>query len=340
MNGASPEVTVVIPTHNRWPFLSTLALPSALAQVDVDHEVVVIDDGSTDDTPTRLAEIDDSRLVILRHDRPLGVSSARNAGIAAARGSWVAFLDDDDLWSPHKLRAQLDAAHAAKASFVYTRAVVIDECGTVQYEISMPDAEILPSLLLVRSSIPGGCSNVMAKTELVRSVGGFDMQLRVAMDWDLWLRLAASGRVTSCHEVLVACTAHDDNTYVRTSWHDISRAMVYLGEKHRSSGLQFDVARFSRWVALERRQRGKRLGPALLLLWTAVRYRRPRYGLQALGFLLPKRGSPPPSNQAADEPAWLRRHREMTESPCGQRGLTVDLRTRPRSRPRDRSDRC
>ena len=94
--GREPEVTVVIPTSNRWQLLSTCALASADAQVDVDHEVIVVDDGSSDETPARLAERHDVRVV--RHRTRLGVSRARNSGIAAARGEWIAFLDDDDLW--------------------------------------------------------------------------------------------------------------------------------------------------------------------------------------------------------------------------------------------------
>jgi glycosyltransferase involved in cell wall biosynthesis len=312
---SAPEVTVVIPTRDRWRLLSTGALSSALAQEDVDHEVIVVDDGSTDGTPTRLMEIDNPRLVVLRHDRPLGVSAVRNAGVAAARGSWVSFLDDDDLWSPNKLRAQLDIAQAAEASFVYSGAIVIDERGAA-YEPPTPEPEELRAGLLVRSSIPGGCSNVMVKTELVRRVGGFDTQLSVAQDWDLWLRLVAVGRVARCPEVLVACTAHGENTYVRTPWRDISRSLKYLVDKHRASGLQFDAGRFSRWVALERSQRGKRVTPALLLLWTAVRYRRPRYGLQALGILVRRRRGPTSNDHdAVQEPLWLRRYRNTNGWP-------------------------
>jgi glycosyltransferase involved in cell wall biosynthesis len=313
LNDGAPEVTVVIPTHNRWPRLSTLALPRALAQVGVDHEVIVVDDGSSDQTAARLSEIDDHRLVIRRHDRPLGVARARNTGIEAARGTWVAFLDDDDLWAPHKLRTQLDVARASDASFVYGAVVVVDEDGAVAYEVPAPPPEDLPSLLAVRSSIPGGCSNVVVDAALLRRIGAFDERLSGPEDWDLWLRLARTGcAAASCPDVLVACTAHEDNTYVRTPWREISRTMAYFAAKHRAFGLEFDFARFARWVALERRNRGKRLGPASLLLWISLRYRRPRYGLQGLRVLLGRRGAPPPST--AREPEWLRQHRQTRAS--------------------------
>src|ERR671935_95170 len=124
---SAPEVTVVVPTHSRWDLLSTAALPASLGQEDVDLEVVVVDDGSTDATAESLARIDDPRLRVVRHDRPRGVAQARNAGIAAARGEWIALLDDDDLWAPWKLRAQLDAAAAERAVFAYGGAAAVAE---------------------------------------------------------------------------------------------------------------------------------------------------------------------------------------------------------------------
>lgn len=88
-------MTVVIPTRNRWSILLGAALPAALGQEGVDHEVVVVDDGSTDETSDRIAAIGEQRLRVVRHDRSLGVGRARNAGIDAAQGAWIAFLDDD-----------------------------------------------------------------------------------------------------------------------------------------------------------------------------------------------------------------------------------------------------
>ena len=108
---AAPQISVVIPTHGRWPLLQR-ALQAALGQQDVEVEVVVVDDGSPDETAARLAQIDDARLRVVHHAVATGVSRARNDGIAAARAPWLAFLDDDDLWAPRKCADQLAAAHA------------------------------------------------------------------------------------------------------------------------------------------------------------------------------------------------------------------------------------
>src|SRR2546421_12955356 len=103
---AAPEATVIIPTRDRWPLLA-VTLCGALAQEGVTLEVIVVDDGSVDQTPRRLAEVIDERVRVIRHPSSRGVAAARNSAIAAARGEWLAFLDDDDLWAPHKLRIQL-----------------------------------------------------------------------------------------------------------------------------------------------------------------------------------------------------------------------------------------
>ena len=125
-----PDVTVVLPTRDRWPLLSR-ALASVFAQEAVTLEVVVVDEDSTDETPRKLATIADERLRVVRNSPARGVAAARNRGIGEARGSWTAFLDDDDVWAPHKLRTQLEAAARPEVDLVYAGAVVIDGDGAV-----------------------------------------------------------------------------------------------------------------------------------------------------------------------------------------------------------------
>src|SRR6266508_5738391 len=119
------DVTVVIPTHDRCALLA-LTLRSVLWQRDVELEVVVVDDGSSDDTAAMVAGLGDARVRLVRHPTALGVSAARNRGIAEARGAWVAFLDDDDLWAPDKLARQLQAARGTGRAWAYAGAVSVD----------------------------------------------------------------------------------------------------------------------------------------------------------------------------------------------------------------------
>ena len=120
------DVSVVIPTRDR-PGLLAHTLRTVLWQEDVDAEVLVVDDGMGSDTSAVLERLGDSRVHLLRNSGPPGVSGARNSGIAAAKGHWIAFLDDDDLWAPGKLRAQLSVAEEAGADWVYAGDVTVDE---------------------------------------------------------------------------------------------------------------------------------------------------------------------------------------------------------------------
>ena len=100
-------VSVVIPTRNRTALLA-MTLRSVLRQRDVTLEVIVVDEAaSTDDTGARLAAIRDPRLRVIHHDAPRGLPAARNHGAEEARGEWLAFIDDDDLWAPDKIGAIL-----------------------------------------------------------------------------------------------------------------------------------------------------------------------------------------------------------------------------------------
>ena len=209
-----PEISIIIPTRNRGSLLASRALPSALAQEGVDQEVVVVDDGSSDDTVARLAAWDDARIRVVRVDGPHGVSIARNAGIAAARGEWLAFLDDDDVWAPTKLRTQLEVGRNENADFVYAGALAVDAQGTVIHELYLPPADELAAKLDQACVVPAGCSNVIARTEAVRRVHGFDERLANLADWDLWIRLVPIARPAACADVLVAYVLHDGNLHV------------------------------------------------------------------------------------------------------------------------------
>jgi glycosyltransferase involved in cell wall biosynthesis len=213
VSGGTPDVSVVIPTRGRWSLLS-LTLAGALGQEGVEHEVVVVDDGSRDETPERLAEIRDDRLRVVRNERPVGVAAARNRGIAEARGEWVAFLDDDDLWSPRKLRAQLDAAEAEGADFAYSAVVAVDETLNVTRALPFPKPHELLRRELRLNALPAGGSNVMVRSGLLGKDGGFDERLYHLADWDLWIRLAADARGAASPEVDVAYVEHGVNMHM------------------------------------------------------------------------------------------------------------------------------
>jgi Glycosyl transferase family 2 len=210
------DVSVVIPTHDRRRLLGQ-AVRSALGQTGVEVEVVVVDDGSTDGSAGALAALGDTRVRLVRHERPRGVAVARNAGAEVARGAWVALLDDDDLWAPDKLRRQLAAASAAAAGWAYSGVVEVDGEGQLLGGRPPPSPDELLAGLRRRNPMPAGSSNVLVHADLLSTSGGFDPGLRHLADWDLWLRLAGLGPPACVPAPLVAYRLHPGQATLDTT---------------------------------------------------------------------------------------------------------------------------
>jgi glycosyltransferase involved in cell wall biosynthesis len=176
----------------------------------------VVDDGSTDDTAASLARKHEERLRVLRNDTPQGVSAARNRGISHARSRWIAFLDDDDLWAPDKLAAQLHAVQTTGRRWVYAGDVNIDSDLRVLSGAPPPDPDTVVRSLDRYNAVPAGASNVMVSSEELERVGTFDPALRRTEDWDLWIRLARNGPPAWVARPLVAYHFHARNAYPDT----------------------------------------------------------------------------------------------------------------------------
>lgn len=192
-------VSVVLPTRNRAHTLPR-AVRSVLAQSYDKLELVVVDDASEDDTRAVLSRIGDPRLHVVHNAERLGVSGARNAGIAQARGEWVAFQDSDDEWRIDKLSTQV-AAITSEAVLVLCGDVVVNDIGMSYMGIDDP-AAVVDVTAHVVSRIPGApCW--LARRDVLLGVGGFDTQMNCFEDWELALRLLAHGRVLMVNEPLV-----------------------------------------------------------------------------------------------------------------------------------------
>ena len=202
-----PDVSVVVPTRNRSGLLA-VTLRSALAQRGVDFEIVVVDEASTDDTQAVIDSFKDRRIRVIRHDTPRGVSVARNHGIDEARGAWLAFLDDDDLWAPDKLARQLSIARTSGAHWVYVGHVNINYRYRVFGGAPPLPPEALLSELPQQNVVPGGCSGVLVSREALERAGRFDEGFQPMADWDLWLRLARFGTPAHVPQPLVAYRLH------------------------------------------------------------------------------------------------------------------------------------
>jgi glycosyltransferase involved in cell wall biosynthesis len=245
-----PTVSVVIPTHNRRRFLLP-ALRSVLAQQEIELEVLVVDDGSIDDSAEAARSLDDPRVRVLRHRTSLGVASARNAGAAAADGTWIALLDDDDLWAPDKLTRQLAAVAEAGSRWCYAGAVEIDEAGRLIGGGRPPTPELLMRDLTRRNQMPAGSSNVIVHGDVFRASGGFDVGLRHLADWDMWLRLARYGSPAFTPLPLVAYRLHPSQATLDTRGM-MAEARV-LEERY-----GIDLNSIRRWLAWSRLRQGRR----------------------------------------------------------------------------------
>lgn len=191
---APPRVSVIIPSYNAEAFLSD-AVESVLNQTWRDLELIIVNDGSTDGTGSlaqRLSE-GDRRVKIV--DKPNGgLSSARNAGIAAASGDAICFLDADDVFLPDKIERQAQfLEHAPSCDFVYSDYYVGDSQLTpIWLESVRPAMAKMEEYLLYRNGFAPLCP--LLRSRLVVATGDFDETLRATEDWDYWIRAAQHGR--------------------------------------------------------------------------------------------------------------------------------------------------
>jgi len=196
-----PRVSVIIPTFNRAAWVAE-AVASVVAQSFRDFELIVVDDGSTDTTLEALVRWED-KIQVLRRARRRGVSAARNLGVAAARGEWLAFLDSDDLWLPDKLARQLEylkenpGLRLCQTEEVWVRNGV--RVNPPETHLKVGGEIFLPSL----SRCLVSPSAAMMQRKLFEELGGFDEDLPAAEDYDLWLRVAWRHPVGLVPEALV-----------------------------------------------------------------------------------------------------------------------------------------
>jgi len=208
-----PSVSVVVATYNQAHWLGE-AIASVREQTYADWELVVADDGSTDDTATVVASFADTRvhhLPAARAER----AAARNRGIAAATGEVVAFLDADDTWRPEKLARQMTALAAApEAAACYAVARFVDGAGRplpVRKPVRALSGLLFPRLVRGNFII---LASMVVRRRCLDAVGGFDATLPVygCEDWDLWLRLARRDAIVAVDDELVHYRQHDGNT--------------------------------------------------------------------------------------------------------------------------------
>lgn len=231
----SPSISVVIPTYNRKYKLKN-ALNSVLNQTLLPSEIIVVNDHPSSDLRDLCSSFNDVRLI--NHDENRGASAARNTGIKAAEGEYIALLDDDDQWKPDKLKKQVSkfAELPKDYGLVYT--------GTERYS-SKGKKEKIPKysgeafyLLLERTFIPS--ETPLIKKECFENVGYFDTRFKSSQDLDMWLRISREYKIGMISDIL----AVGQKDHERRIGKDMNRK--YKGHKQLVEKYQNDFAQASK----------------------------------------------------------------------------------------------
>jgi glycosyltransferase involved in cell wall biosynthesis len=211
-------VSIVLPLYNGAAFI-TETLASLAAQTLQAAELIVVNDGSTDDSPRLVEEFcRAASSPVLRSLRMItqanqGVAAARNTGIAAARADWIALIDQDDLWLPHKLEQQWQAICAApQAVWHYAAFTRFYASGREVHKIngSADRGETLRRLVAGELFIPPAAA--LVRTDICRVIGGFDSTIIPSDDWDFFLKLAAQYELAYTPHCLVRFRSHPTST--------------------------------------------------------------------------------------------------------------------------------
>lgn len=203
------SVSAVIPAFNAGRWIGG-AIESVLRQTRPPEEVVVVDDGSTDDTHAVVASFGSAVRYVRQSNA--GVSAARNLGVAKSSGDMIAFLDADDEWLPRKLEVQvarLGSEPDALAAFMSM--VRVDVASGRKTTLSYVLPNDLVAQLVLHSCVVGAPSSVLIRRTALDAVGGFDPDLSQCADLDMWIRLAAAGPVIVVEEPHVLYRWHEGN---------------------------------------------------------------------------------------------------------------------------------
>ena len=224
-----PRVSVIIPAYNRANYLPE-ALDSVFGQTLAPHEVIVVDDGSTDDTLEVLRDYE-GKVRYARQEHQ-GVSAARNRGLALARGDVIAWLDADDLWETEFLSTlvPLLAAHP-ELDGIYCGLTHMNAGGEILWT---PTQRVVPPPDLYSALIEADfivTPAIIAYKRCYEQVGAFDLEFHICEDYDMWLRLANVFRIAGISRPLVRIRVHESSTMMRNS-DALCRFRIALTEKH------------------------------------------------------------------------------------------------------------
>jgi glycosyltransferase involved in cell wall biosynthesis len=229
MDKKNPTVSVILPTYNRAKLIDR-AIKSILGQTYQDFELIIVDDGSNDNTKDFVNAFDDRRIRYVRHEENKGANAARNTGIAMARGGYVAFQDSDDEWLPEKLEKQMQIFKNTSVGVVYTGFWRIK--GNEKIYIPSPTIEQKEGNIHHRL-LHGNFVTTQAaviKRECFNKAGLFDESLPRLQDWELFIRISKHYLFKCVDEPLVI--SYFTSKSISANQEALISAHLYILEKH------------------------------------------------------------------------------------------------------------
>lgn len=233
MNTGTPFVSVILPTYNRSHSIMR-AVRSVLRQTYRNFELLVVDDGSSDDTAALFEKMDDDRLHYMQCTEHLGVAVARNTGIQASHGSLIAFQDSDDVWLPEKLALQIERMNRCGPDTGVVYSPFLRVRGTMFSEFPAPIARLQGDLsepLLYGNLV--STQVALVRQECFGKVGLFDEHLPCLVDWELWLRISKVYKFACVDRILAQ--VYDTLRGISRDKYCLAQAMARVLEKHQAS---------------------------------------------------------------------------------------------------------
>jgi glycosyltransferase involved in cell wall biosynthesis len=232
MSENRPSVSIVLPTYNRAKFIGQ-AITSALGQTYENIEVLVVDDGSVDDTSDVMRTFSDARLNYIKLASNVGRSSARNKALQMARGDYIAFLDSDDYYLPQKIEMQVQFLNDhPDVDMVYTGSACVDtDDRPIQYFYRAPVSGRIYNEIAFFKPLTITLPTVMLRRRVLAKVGSFDEQMERFEDTDFWRRIAKHFNIAGIDEVTCHIRSHGGNDIRSFEPASFKRAIDYYVEK-------------------------------------------------------------------------------------------------------------
>lgn len=266
-------VSAIITTHNRSPETVIRAVNSVLSQTYENMELIVVDDSTPEyshrqDVENIVRGASD-RILYIKHPTSRGANAARNTGLAYANGYYVAFLDDDDEWSPNKIEEQLKGFTDNTIALVYCGMVIINEKQDKRLECKgyFKKGYVYNELLM--KNFIGSTSNPLIKSACIDCVGRFDIDLQSSQDYDLWLRLAKQYAVNYIEKPLLYYHIHN-NSRITTDFDKQISGKEHIIEKYYDDIIRDKKAWYMRHRTLVALYMRKRLREKAFSVW--IRY--------------------------------------------------------------------